>query len=319
MGEFKEESEPGSPTLFVAPENFGQDFSISDPSTNMDLKNASDWDIATRYHEFKASPAHEQMIKNLRRVSASAVLRQAQAIVGSVVKPKYIQSVPVSSLDEFSEYELDLDETIDHAPWISDPSVTIDPYDLWIEKPIFRKQPLIISVDTSLSMTGEKLALTAVALAVVLIEFPDDPIGIVAFENSSKILKYPHESLTVFQLVERFLDIPAQGYTHLEDGVKTAIQLLGDLRTQGGAGARPASVILLTDGKYTAGRDPAYLAPAIGHLVVLKMGKDRSSLALCQELARLGHGSMKEVGDLESLPNVMYSLVKDLQRGKSLR
>src|SRR5262249_54073557 len=141
--------------------------------------------------------------------------------------------------------------------------------DLWMNYRVHRKQPLVITVDTSLSMTGEKLALTAVALAVVLLQFPDDPVGIVAFENEAQVLKRPTEQITLQQLVERFLDVPAQGYTHLEDGMKAALKLVRsvDLGSQG----RPPSAVLLTDGKYTAGRDPAYLAPKFPHLVVMKM------------------------------------------------
>ena len=275
--------------------------------------------MALRYHEFKTNPKFKEITKSLRTISAQAVLRQAQAILGAVVKPKYVQSVPVTDLTELSEHELDLDESIEHAPWFGNPDHAIESTDLWIEKSFQRAQPLVITVDTSLSMTGEKLALTAVALAVVLLEFPEDPIGIVAFESSAKVIKEPKEHLSVFQLVERFLDVPAQGYTHLEDGVQRSLQMVKDVRAQSGSGARPASAVLLTDGKYTAGKDPSYLARGFNHLVVLKMGKDRSSLALCQEMARLGHGVMKEVSNLESLPNVMYGVVKDLLRGRALR
>jgi hypothetical protein len=76
--------------------------------------------------------------------------------------------------------------------------------------------------------------------------------------------------------------------------------------------------VLLTDGKYTAGRDPAYLAPRFPHLVVLKMGKERASFELCRELAQKGHGALREVGELEALPSIMYGVVKDLLRGRSL-
>src|SRR5262249_6557277 len=111
-------------------------------------------------------------------------------------------------------------------------------------------------------------------------------------------------------LVERFLDVPAQGYTHLEDGLKASLKLIrsSEMTQHGG----PASTVLLSDCKYTAGRDPAYLAPRFTHLVVLKMGRERASLGLCRELARKGHGALREVGDLEALPQVMYGVVKDL-------
>src|SRR5262249_43358466 len=150
---------------------------------------------------------------------------------------------------------------------------------------------------TSLSMTGEKLALTAVAIAVVLLQFPEDPVGIVAFENEARILKRPEERITLQELLERFLDVPAQGYTHLEDGMKASLKLVQS--TSGGTSSRLPSTVLLTDGKYTAGRDPAYLAPRFPHLAVLKMGTERASMDLCRELARKGHGMVREVSDLE--------------------
>jgi Mg-chelatase subunit ChlD len=189
--------------------------------------------------------------------------------------------------------------------------------DLWMEFQTVRDQAVVLSVDTSLSMTGEKLALTAVALAVVLLQFPDDPVGIVAFENDARVLKSPEEKITIEELLARFLDVPAQGYTHLEAGMKSALTLLRHVGE--GRSRRPPSCVLLTDGKYTAGKDPAYLAPRFPHLVVLKMGDERSSHGLCEELAKKGRGALREVGDLEGLPEAMYGVVKDLLRGTILR
>ncbi|NDD93438.1 VWA domain-containing protein, partial [bacterium] len=207
----------------------------------------------------------------------------------------------------------DLEETLDNAS-ISRGGAWIDKADLWMEYSVRRQQPLVLAVDTSLSMTGEKLALTAVALSVVLLQFPDDPIGIVAFENQPRLLKDPYEKIEVFQLVERFLDVPAQGYTHLEAGVKLALELCR--RVEGQRAGRPPAGLLLTDGKYTAGKDPAYLAPRFHQLSVLKMGNERSSLSLCRDMARKGRGVLREVPRLEVLPMVMYSVVKDLLRGR---
>jgi hypothetical protein len=48
------------------------------------------------------------------------------------------------------------------------------------------------------------------------------------------------------------------------------------------------------------------------------MGRERAPLELCRELARKGKGALREVGELEALPSVMYGVVKDLLRGRSL-
>jgi Mg-chelatase subunit ChlD len=287
------------------------------------LQNASAWDVATRYHEFKSKKSSPNLAKQLRKLSASAILERAQEVLGSLVHPVEHRTAPMGEVPPQAEQvDIDLDETIDNSPlavaglFDAKLDYPLTEQDIWMSYTTHRRQPIILTVDTSLSMTGEKLALTAVALAVVLLEFPDDPIGIIAFENEAKVLKSPDERVSLQLLIERFLDVPAQGYTHLEDGMKMALKLVSS--AQAGGSGRPASTVLLTDGKYTAGRDPGYLASRFPHLVVLKMGKERSSFELCRDLAKRGRGALREVGELESLPTIMYGVVKDLLRGRSI-
>jgi Mg-chelatase subunit ChlD len=311
------------PAMFLPPEAMGSSAEM-DEADAMDLASASTWDIATRYHEFKNRVSMQAAAKKLRKLSAEAILDRAKEVLGSVVHPVEFHTCPWPEIPaQANQVEFDIEETIENSPLAiasvmglvsGKGSYALTEQDLWMEYNVSRKQPVVLSIDTSLSMTGEKLALTAVALAVVLLQFPDDPVGIVAFENEAKIIKRPDERLSVEQLIERFLDVPAQGYTHLEDGMKAALRLSRSASRTSGI----PSTVLLTDGKYTAGRDPAYLAPRFSHLVVLKMGKERASLELCRELARKGKGVLREVGELEALPTVMYGVVKDLLRGKSL-
>lgn len=309
------EKPDSKPQNLLPPETISGGAMLDDES-DLVLSSVSAWDVATRYHEFKAKPSMAKAIKKLRKLSAEAILERAKEVLGSVVHPIEMRSSLWSELPSTADQpDIDLEETLENSP-LAISSGIITAQDIWMEYSVHRKQPVILSVDTSLSMTGEKLALTAVALAVVLLQFPEDPVGIVAFENEAKILKRPDERLTVPELIERFLDVPAQGYTHLEDGMKLALRLSAAAKISGHSKA--PSTVLLTDGKYTAGRDPAYLAPRFSHLVVLKMGKERASLELCTELARKGKGALREVGELEALPSVMYSVVKDLLRGRSL-
>ncbi|MGE0614273.1 MAG: VWA domain-containing protein [Bacteriovoracia bacterium] len=309
-----------------APEEF-RDAAVSDPSTGQpDLKSLADtaesaaepspfqgltdWDVAIRYHELKrrfrrAEAAGDQKWeRELRAISGAAVLRRAKQVLGSVSRPMRqladgLDRIPPGA----QEIELNLDETLEQFPRTP-----------VMDFKLRRRHPLVICVDTSLSMTGEKLALTAVALAVVLLQFPDEKIGLVAFENEAKVLKSPAEKITVQDMVLRFLDVPAEGYTHLESGIREAHRLVELIRAQSENGQ--ASTVLLTDGKYTAGRDPTFMAPWFPRLFVVKMGSDRSSLELCRELARLGHGQLLEVRKLEALPQVMYRVVQGLLRAR---
>lgn len=289
------------------------------------MEGASSWDVAIRYHELRARRGTPGQLKRLRWVSAQAILERAREIMGSLVHPREHRSVPWSEVPGNAQaVDFDLEDTLENSPVplaaIARPEsgiqVPLTNEDVWMSYQVHRRQAVVLSVDTSLSMTGEKLALTAVAVAVVLLQFPDDPVGIIAFENEAKILKHPTEKISVDELVERFIDLPAQGYTHLEDGMREALKLVRSASS--GLQGRPVSTVLVTDGKYTAGRDPGYLAPRFPHLVVIKMGGERASLELCRELAQKGDGALREVTELEALPGVMYGVVKDLLRGRSL-
>ena len=294
--------------MFLPPEAFQSGASLADDDVMLELASASAWDVATRYHEFKGRAGVRRSEAQLRRISADAVLERARAILGSVIHSSDASTAPWNEIPgNAHDVEFDLEETVDQSPLADE---------VWMSYRSPRQHSVILSVDTSLSMTGEKLALTAVALAVVLLQFPEDRIGIVAFENEAMILKQPDERISIPELIERFLDVPAQGYTHLEEGMRASLKLLRSI--PGSRAAKPVSVVLLTDGKYTAGKDPAYLAPRFPHLILLKMGKERASLELCREMARKGHGNLQEVGELETLPEVMYGVVKDLLRGRSL-
>jgi Mg-chelatase subunit ChlD len=294
----------------------------ADDAAWAELVSASAWDVATRYHEFKSKPSFKNLARHLRRISADAVLLRAQNVLGSIVHPVENRTALLSEIpQDASQLDLDLDETLELSPLTVASSsgllkqdFPLTEEDLWMSFQVPRRQSLVLAVDTSLSMTGEKLALTAVALAVVLLQFPEDPVAIVAFENMARVIKGPEERISLTELIERFLDVPAQGYTHLEEGMRAALRLVqqGQALSRG----RPPSTVLLTDGKYTAGRDPAYLAPRFPHLTVLKMGHERASWDLCRELAHRGHGSVREVDDLQVLPSVMYGLVKDLLCGR---
>jgi Mg-chelatase subunit ChlD len=173
----------------------------------------------------------------------------------------------------------------------------------------------VLCLDTSLSMQGEKLALMGVAVAVVLLQFPDDPVGVLGFDDQARVLKRPDERLPVETLIERLLDVPGRPYTNLELGLAHALEL-AQHATRSSRG-RPVSTVLVTDGKYTAGKDPAYVASRFAHLAVLKVGADQSGLPLCHELATRGRGSVREAPRLEALPFAMYGAVQELLRGRA--
>lgn len=249
-----------------------------------------------------------EVARKLRELSVGAVLRKARDVIGVVPQPMDQRCAPLTSLSAHAiSPEVDLEESLDANPFLLSGPVSASDIHVSFQEP--RVRTLVLVVDTSLSMTGPKLALTAVALAVVLLQFPQYRIGIVAFENVPTVIQDPAQAFSLKEVIERFLDVPGEGYTDLEAALKSAL-VFGS-----GGGPGRSATLLLTDGKYTAGRDPCYLAPQFHTLSIVKMGHDRASNDFCERLAVAGRGEIRRLAEIEELPPMMYSLVKALFRG----
>ncbi len=273
------------------------------------LEGASAWDFAVRYQDLKSISMDLNTRNGFEDSAIRSIIEKAKKILGplSHQRAKVLLSYEDRHLMD-STWEIAIEETLDQMF-----ALKADDFEnIIVEGYQHKKHPMVIVIDTSLSMDGEKLAITAVALAVVLLQFKEDLVGVVTFESEAKILKAPNEEKSIEYVIREFFDQISKGYTHLEDGLLKSLKLISsDSRNR----AQSYSTVLLTDGKYTAGRDPAYLAGRFGHLSVLKMGDEKSSKGLCRELAFLGNGRFREVNELENLPGVMYGVVKDLLRG----
>jgi hypothetical protein len=247
------------------------------------------WQVAVHYHEIvKKFPGQRA---KFRAIAADAVLDEAKNILGTLAKPYrevVLSEHEVGDRKNLTQVDFDFDETLDQGT-----------KENWYTAREKIESSLVLCVDTSLSMTGEKLALTAVALAVVLLQFSSDPLSIVAFESEAIVLKTADQFVKIDHLIEKFLDVPDHGYTHLEAGLKLALKI-GTMQHEKSGSLNVATV---------------YLADKIQGLSVLKIGDDEASRDLLFEMVRRGHGVLREVKQIEELPRAMYGLVKDLIRG----
>jgi hypothetical protein len=228
-----------------------------------------------------------------REALAEDILHLAMRTRGGL-RPRTKRRV-VPAADPWADAELELEESLARDPRGAKPQVS--------ER--FTDPPrVVLCLDTSQSMTGDKMKLLGVAAAMVALNSTPDRYAAVAFENEARILKTFEQPFPAPMLLGRLLEMPYKGYTHLEDGLRAA------LREQ-----RPGSaVILVTDGLFTAGRDPRFLAPRLAPLHVVSLGTEESGMRFCRELASHGQGSFHHAPVLASLPTVMYSLIRQLNR-----
>jgi Mg-chelatase subunit ChlD len=179
-------------------------------------------------------------------------------------------------------------------------------FDARIEK----KVDVALVMDASLSMTGEKLALLAVSAAVVALCVPAPRLALMGFDSKVRWIKRFGDELSLEQIVERVLELPAGGFTNMELALSEMLRVLGQQNKE------RANVILIGDGKYTEGGDPSHLAPRFKHLNSLKIGRDQAGRDLMMELSGRGSGTGQffEARRISDLPRTMYGAMKRLLR-----
>jgi len=255
-----------------------------------------DWDLATRYRDIQRFGHLEPKVKKeMSEKAIRVVLERAKASLGPVQKPYRYQSV---SLEEAVEHEadggvveLDIEESLQNAEPV---------FQARVEK----NHGIVLLLDTSLSMKGEKLALLGVTIAAVAASVPSESLCILGFDSEIHPIKEFKENAPFEQLVRRVLEIPPGGFTHIERGLQAA-----RLRIKEGRYPE-ARVILVSDGRFTEGRHPIEEARMLPFVYTVKLGKDPSGWALMRELAASGRGLASQVREMKDLPRFLLHSIR---------
>lgn len=250
------------------------------------------WDAATSYHRLK-----RQLPGPLRQVvrerAVDVILLRARELLRHAARPTHTVRDRLPS-----EGELDLDATLDNErPWAAE--------DLVIARTEPREADVVAVLDMSLSMTGEKIALTALAAAILRLKL--EHVAVIAFDTEAHVLVRTGESVTARELVRRVLEVPAQGYTNIEAGLKLAWRELERSRRHERVG------ILLSDGIYNVGWDPVRVAARFPKLHVVQVGQEeRQGTKTCKRMASAGRGRLYRAVAYEDLPRVVRKLVREV-------
>ena len=106
-----------------------------------------------------------------------------------------------------------------------------------------RRQQVVLMVDTSLSMSGENMAMAAVAAAVLALKLHPGDLSVVVFERQGAGGEPPRGAVDQpGQVVRRMLEQPVRGYTNIEAALE-----LGAAELERGRNPRRAG-LLITDG-----------------------------------------------------------------------
>lgn len=292
---------------FIAPELV--DVGMPDDVSGFEQKPS--WDVAVRFQDLKRLgniPDKEK--QRLRRRAVEGILDRAHQILGSVLKPeKSVVTDYRTFMESGQRGELDVLATLEEGfsrGYIDMSAVSPDilRFDARLEKDV----DIALVMDASLSMTGEKIALLAVSAAVVALCVPPKRLSMMGFDSRTRWIKRFGDEMSVETIVERVLELPAGGFTNLELALTETSKAVHAQHND------KANVILITDGKYTEGGDPSYLASKFQHLNVLKIGRDQAGRDLLLELSGKGNGRFFEARKISDLPRTMYGAMKSLLR-----
>ena len=179
-------------------------------------------------------------------------------------------------------------------------------HSLLVEEKKEKRAEVIVCLDTSLSMTGEKFALLGVSVGVLALQLRD--ISIINFNSTARLVKSLRENKTPEHILRRFLDSPVKGLTNMESALQLAI------KEHGKGKLNRRAVILISDGRHTAGASPEYLLPQLPKLHLLQVGRPWSQGRFFKRMSRLGGGKFIAISRFEQLPKALYTLVREILR-----
>ena len=183
--------------------------------------------------------------------------------------------------------ELDLERTLEAIAGKPFPEET----DIVVRERVRRRRSVVLVVDVSGSMKGERVRTAAATVGALAGELARDSLAVVAFWSDAAVLVPLGDQVAPLAVLDLLLRVPAQGLTNVSFALETAARQLA------GVPPRDARVLLLSDCVHNAGPDPRLVAARLPRLDVLLDSSGEQDVELGRDLARLGRGRFRLVRD----------------------
>ena len=196
---------------------------------------------------------------------------------------------------------LDLERTLEAVagkPWPEDD-------DLVVRERLRRRRSVVLVVDVSGSMKGERLRTAAATVGALAGELGRDALGVVAFWSDAAVLVPLGAPVEPLAVVDLLLRVPTQGLTNVSFALETAGRLLA------GVPPRDARVLLLSDCVHNAGPDPRIAAARLPRLDVLLDTSGEQDVDLGRDLAQVGRGRVRLVRDHTDVARALTAVFGD--------
>jgi MoxR-like ATPase/Mg-chelatase subunit ChlD len=206
-----------------------------------------------------------------------------------------LESVPY----RYGSDDIDLDRTIEILAERPVPEDT----DIVVRERMRTKRAVVLLVDVSGSMRGEKVKMTAATVGALAADLVHDDLAVVAFWKDAALIKPLDGFKPHGRVLDELLRIPAKGLTNLHFALNVG---LGELSR---SHARSQIGLLLSDAVHNAGPDPRMLAGRFPTLHVLLQTDGEHDAFLAGELARLGRGLVAPVADHRAVAPALNRLL----------
>jgi Mg-chelatase subunit ChlD len=181
--------------------------------------------------------------------------------------------------------DIDLDRTLEQ---LTEHPVPEDE-DIVVRERVTTTRSVVLLVDLSGSMRGERVRTAAAAVGALAAELARDNLAVIAFWSDAAVLSRLGQHVPPERLLESMLRIPARGLTNVAFPLQVARRELSRIPV------RDARVLLLSDCVHNAGPDPRPFAARLPRLDVLLDTTGEQDPELARDLARLGRGLLRQV------------------------
>ena len=226
-------------------------------------------------------PADAETVRRARQIAARLAVPRprrdttARRGVGELASVRYLGGSD----------DIDLDRTVEQLVLHPLP----DEDDIIVRERVRTRRSVLLLVDVSGSMRGERIRTAAATVGALAAELSRDDLGVAAFWSDAAILSRLGQHVPPASLLDTMLRIPAKGLTNIAFPLRVAARELARVP------ARDARAVLLSDCVHNAGPDPRPFAARLPRLDVLLDTSGEQDADLARELARLGHGRLRRI------------------------
>ncbi len=198
-----------------------------------------------------------------------------------------------------SAEDIDLEATVENLVAKPVPESS----DIVVRERIRQRRAMVLLLDVSGSMRGERVRSAAAAVGAIVGEFARDDLAVIAFWSDAARIAPMGQGGTPGGILETLVRIPARGLTNVEHPLRLARDELARVP------AAEGRVLLLSDCVHNAGPDPRPAAASLPRLDVLLDTSGEKDVDLGRALARHGRGRLETVRTFRDLPRALSRIL----------